>query len=180
MHAVEAVRVLLAAIGENPDREGLRDTPARVVRALLEMTAGYCEKPAEVLGTTFDVPTDQLVAVRGIEFSSLCEHHLLPFTGTASIGYLPGDRVVGLSKLGRIVDTFARRLQVQERLTQEIAGAISDVLRPLGVAVVIRGHHSCMACRGVRKRAEMVTSAMLGRFRDNPELRAEFLALERG
>jgi GTP cyclohydrolase I len=120
------------------------------------------------------------VAVTGIEFVSLCEHHVLPFIGTASIGYLPGARVVGLSKLGRLVDVYARRLQVQERLTQEIAQAIVDVLRPQGVAVVLRAAHSCMSCRGVRKQSQMITSAMSGLFRENAELRAEFLALERG
>lgn len=175
----DAVRRLLQHIGENPTREGLVDTPRRVIKAWAEMTAGYAENPAVVLGTTFNEACDQLVAVTGIEFVSLCEHHVLPFTGHASIGYLPGDRVVGLSKLGRIVDTFARRLQVQERMTQQIADAIQEHLKPQGVAVVVRGQHSCMSCRGVQKRAEMVTSSMLGMFRYNESLRNEFLALER-
>ena len=173
----DAVVRLLEHIGEDPRREGLIDTPQRVLKALSEMTAGYAEDPVDVLGTTFDVPFDELVAVTGVEFVSLCEHHMLPFTGTACIGYLPGDRVVGLSKLARIVDTFARRLQVQERMTNQIAEAISDVLKPRGVAVVVSGQHSCMSCRGVRKHGTMVTSAMLGRFRESDALRAEFMAL---
>lgn len=175
----DAVVRLLQWIGEDPKREGLVDTPKRVAKAWREMTSGYAEDAHAVLGTTFDVPCDELVAVTGIEFVSLCEHHVLPFIGTASIGYLPGARVVGLSKLGRVVDVFARRLQVQERLTQEIAQAISDVLQPLGVAVVLRASHSCMSCRGVRKQSQMITSAMHGRFRESAELRSEFLALER-
>lgn len=175
----DAVVRLLQWVGEDPTRDGLLDTPKRVVKAWREMTCGYAENAADVLGTTFDVACDELVAVTGIEFVSLCEHHVLPFIGTASIGYLPGARVVGLSKLGRVVDTFARRLQVQERLTQEIAMSIMHVLQPQGVAVVLRAAHSCMSCRGVRKSSQMVTSAMYGKFRDNAELRAEFLALER-
>lgn len=175
----DAVRRLLQWIGENPNRDGLVDTPSRVVKAWGEMTCGYADNPADVLGTTFDVACDQLVAVTGIEFVSLCEHHVLPFIGVASVGYLPGARVVGLSKLARIVDTFSRRLQVQERMTQQIAEAIQEHLAPQGVAVVVRGQHSCMSCRGVRKTSEMVTSAMLGIFRTNEALRSEFLALER-
>lgn len=175
----DAVRRLLIHIGEDPDREGLVETPRRVVKALSEMTCGYYEDPAVVLGTTFDEQSDELVAVTGIEFVSLCEHHLLPFIGQASIGYLPGARVVGLSKLGRIVDTYARRLQVQERMTTQIADAIMTHLEPRGVGVVLRAQHSCMSCRGVQKTSTMVTSAMLGDFRDNPQLRAEFLGLER-
>jgi GTP cyclohydrolase IA len=175
----DAVRRLLEWVGEDPTREGLLDTPKRVAKAWREMTVGYAEDPGSVLGTTFDVACDQLVAVTGIEFVSLCEHHVLPFTGVASVGYLPGERVVGLSKLGRVVDTFSRRLQVQERMTAQIAEAIQEHLAPQGVAVVVRGQHSCMSCRGVRKRSEMVTSAMLGEFRTNAELRNEFLALER-
>lgn len=176
----DAVVRLLQHIGEDPTREGLVDTPKRVLKALTEMTGGYDDDPAVVLGTTFDVAYDELVAVTGIEFVSMCEHHMLPFVGTAAVGYLPSDRVVGLSKLARIVDTYARRLQVQERMTNQIAEAIHTVLHPLGVAVVVRAEHSCMSCRGVRKRSAMVTSAMHGRFRDNAELRNEFLMLARG
>lgn len=173
----DAVVRLLEFLGEDPTRDGLLDTPGRVLRALREMTAGYGEDPHEVLGTTFDVAHDELVAVTGIEFVSMCEHHMLPFTGTASIGYLPGERIVGLSKLARIVDTFGRRLQVQERMTTQIAEAINEVLAPRGVAVVLAAQHSCMSCRGVRKRSTMVTSSMTGRFRENEALRAEFLSL---
>lgn len=175
----DAVRRLLQWVGEDPDRDGLLDTPKRVAKAWREMTCGYGDDPAKVLGATFDVACDQLIAVTGIEFVSLCEHHVLPFTGVASVGYLPGERVVGLSKLARIVDTFSRRLQVQERMTQQIAATIEEHLRPLGVAVVVRGQHSCMSCRGVRKHSEMVTSAMNGVFRHNEAIRGEFLALER-
>lgn len=174
----DAVRRLLQYVGEDPDREGLMETPNRVVKALAELTAGYALDPATVLGTTFDEQSDELVIVRGIEFTSLCEHHLLPFVGTCTVGYLPGDRVVGLSKLARLVDCYARRLQVQERMTTQIAQAIETHLGALGVGVIVRAHHSCMGCRGVRKpTAEMVTSAMLGSLRSEPAGRAEFLHL---
>ena len=177
--ARRAVRELLLYIGEDPTREGLLETPARVARAMREMTGGYHERPEDVLGTMFNERCDELVAVTGIEFVSLCEHHLLPFTGTASVGYLPDGKVVGLSKLGRVVDLYARRLQVQERMTSQIADSIMGIVQPQGVGVVVRAAHSCMSCRGVRKTSTMVTSAMLGDFRDNAQLRAEFLALER-
>lgn len=174
----DAVRRLLQFIGEDPEREGLLDTPKRVVKAYAEMTAGYSEDPAAILSTTFDDRCDEMVMLRGIDFVSLCEHHLLPFTGTAVVGYVPGDRVVGLSKLARLVECYARRLQVQERLTNQIAYALLDHLDARGVGVVIRAHHSCMGNRGVRKPgAEMVTSAMLGVLRDDTAARAEFLAL---
>lgn len=176
--ALAAVVELLYHIGEDPGREGLLDTPARVARALREMTSGYEEDPAEILGTTFDVACDELVVLRGIRFTSLCEHHMLPFTGTATVGYLPGARVVGLSKLARLVLCFARRLQVQERLTRQVARAIMEHLDAAGAGVVVRAHHHCMGCRGVKQPdAEMVTSAMLGAFRDDPAARAELLAL---
>ena len=175
----DAVRRLLQFVGEDPARDGLIDTPARVVKAWAEMTAGYRQDPASVLCRTFDVPYDEMVVVRAVPFVSLCEHHVLPFTGTCTIGYVPGDRVVGLSKLARLVDVFARRLQVQERLTSQIAEAIERHLAPEGVGVVVRAEHSCMACRGVSKKAEMVTSVLLGVMRSVPEARAEFLALER-
>lgn len=169
---------LLAVIGENAQREGLRDTPRRVVKALIEMTAGYQQNPAEILATTFDEKSDEIVMVTGIRFTSLCEHHLLPFIGTVAVGYLPGARVVGLSKLARLVECFARRLQVQERMTRQIAEAIEQNLAPLGVAVVVRAHHACMGCRGVRQQdAQMTTSSMLGAFRDNTASRAEFISL---
>lgn len=179
---VAAVRELIRWIGEDPDRPGLRDTPDRVVRALKEMTQGYSQSPAEILSRVFHEDFDEIVVVRGIAFTSLCEHHLLPFTGVADVGYLPGGKgIVGLSKIARLVDCFSRRLQVQERLTKEIAGAIEEHLEARGVGVVIQAHHSCMACRGVRKAgAEMVTSVMKGIFRDDRGARAELLELFRG
>lgn len=173
------IRGLLVAIGEDPDREGLRDTPARVVRAMYEMTRGLTEDPAELLATTFDVQSDEMVVVTGIEFVSLCEHHLLPFAGTATVGYLPVQRVVGLSKLARLVDLYARRPQVQERMTRQITDALDSHLAVLGSACVLRATHSCMSCRGVRKTAQMVTSSLTGALREQPETRAEFLALAR-
>ena len=174
----DAVRRILQYLGEDPTREGLLDTPKRVLKSLAEMTVGYGIDPAEVLGTTFDVgPTDELVIVREIPFHSLCEHHLLGFSGTATIGYLPTDRVVGLSKLGRIVEVFARRLQVQERMTTQIADSIVEHLGADTVGVLIRARHSCMACRGIQKPAEMVTSKLTGRLREDHAMRAEFLAL---
>jgi GTP cyclohydrolase I len=172
------VATLLRELGEDPHRDGLVDTPDRVARAWREMTEGYRQDAAAILDATFDVgPYDQMVVVRDIEFWSLCEHHLLPFHGMATVGYLPGDRVVGLSKIGRLVNCFARRLQVQERLTQQIADAMNEHLKPKGVGVLINATHTCMAMRGVRLGADMVTSALLGRFRDDAVLRSEFLAL---
>lgn len=172
----DAVRILLEHVGEDPSRDGLRDTPGRVVKAWGEMTCGYRDDPAEILSTTFDVDCDEMIVVRDLTFASLCEHHVLPFVGIASICYIPG-KVVGLSKLARLLDCFARRLQVQERLTSDIADAIEAHLDPVGVGVIIRAHHSCMAIRGVRKPGEMITSTMRGALRDKPEARAEFLAL---
>lgn len=177
MDSTAGVRNLLKYIGEDPDREGLVDTPKRVVKAFEEMTSGYAQNPKEILSKTFEQTYDEVIIVRGISFTSLCEHHLLPFTGTADVGYIPG-LVVGLSKIPRLVDCFARRLQMQERLSRQIAEAIQLHLNAQGVAVVIRGSHSCMGCRGVRKpEAEMVTSVMLGMFKDNASARSEFLAL---
>lgn len=174
----DAIVRLLEYVGENPEREGLLDTPARVLRAFGEMTEGYGVDVGELLSHTFGDRCDEMVVVRAIEFTSLCEHHLLPFVGTATVAYVPGERVVGLSKVARLVDAYARRLQVQERLTVQIASAIEEHLAPLGVGVVVEAHHSCMGCRGVRKPgARMVTSAMLGVFRTKPEARSEFLAL---
>jgi GTP cyclohydrolase I len=175
--AEDAVTVLLRLIGEDPDRDGLRDTPARVVKALLEMTAGYSESPSEILATTFAEHSDELIILRGIDFYSTCEHHLLPFHGVAHVGYLPG-RVVGISKLARLVHCFARRLQIQERMTQQIAEAVQLHLEARGVGVVISAHHLCMGCRGVKLPAsQLITSAMLGTLRSHAETRSEFLRL---
>lgn len=174
----DAVIRLLEHVGEDPTREGLIDTPARVLRSLSEMTSGYDLDPADILARRFTEACDEMVVVDGIEFVSLCEHHMLPFVGQAVVGYLPDRHVVGLSKIPRLVECFARRLQVQERLTNQIAEALMTHVEPLGVGVVLRAHHSCMSCRGVRKAtAQMVTSSMLGALRDKPEARAEFLAL---
>lgn len=178
--ATAAVRTLLQMAGYDPSEDDLIDTPYRVMRSFMEMTAGEREDPKEILGKEFEAGCDGVVILRGIHFTSTCEHHLMPFVGTADVGYVPGSqgRVVGLSKLARLVECFARRLQLQEALTQEIAQALMKHLKPKGAAVVIRAHHSCMGCRGVRKQdAEMVTSEMLGVFRDKPEARAEFLTL---
>lgn len=174
----DAVVRLLTWLGEDPGREGLRDTPRRVLRALAELTAGYQQDPAAILAREFTVAYDELVVVRAVPFWSLCEHHLLPFSGTAAVGYLPSDRVVGLSKLVRLVECFARRLQLQERLTVAIAEALMDHLRARGAGVVLQARHACMECRGVRAMtAETVTSAMLGRFREDAAARAELLTL---
>lgn len=176
----DAVVRLLEFVGEDPRRDGLVDTPARVIRSFAEMTDGYRVNVEELLTRTFEERCDEMVIVRDIEFTSLCEHHLLPFVGSATVGYVPDERVVGLSKLARLVDAYARRLQVQERMTTQIAEAIWTHLAPLGVGVVVSARHSCMGCRGVRKPgAEMVTSSLLGVFREKPEARAEFLAFAR-
>lgn len=174
----ECVVRLLEYIGEDPMRNGLLDTPKRVLKAWTELTAGYQQDPRKILGICFDQPHDELVLLRGIEFHSTCEHHLLPFYGTAAVGYIPSKRVVGISKLARVVDCFARRLQIQERLTNQITDAITEVLDPLGVGVVLKAKHSCMGCRGVMKPdSDMVTSVMRGALRDNMAARAEFLNL---
>lgn len=173
----DAVVRLLQYIGEDPKRDGLKRTPARVARALREMTQGMREDPEIILSVTFDQLYDEVIILRDIPFVSLCEHHMLPFSGTVDIGYIPG-KVVGLSKLARLVDCFSQRLQIQERLTVQIAESIKQYLNALGVAVVVKAVHSCMSCRGVKKTgAEMVTSAMLGVFREKTEARAEFLSL---
>jgi len=179
----DAVRRLLVEIGEDPDRQGLRDTPQRVARMYEELTAGYRIDPQELINDAiFDIEYDEMVIVRDIDFYSLCEHHLLPFFGKAHVAYIPNGRVIGLSKIPRIVEMFARRLQVQERMTQEIAEFLRDVLEPQGVGVVVEGAHMCTMMRGVKKdNARMVTSAMLGLFRRDARTRAEFLNLiERG
>jgi GTP cyclohydrolase I len=178
-----AVRDILSEIGEDPGREGLRRTPSRVDRMYRELTAGYHVDPERLVnGAIFAVNYNEMVVVKGIEFYSLCEHHLLPFFGTVAVGYLPRERVIGLSKIPRIVEMYARRLQVQERLTQEIAEFLMDRIEPYGVGVVIEAQHMCTAMRGVHKGgATMVTSAVLGQFRRSQRTREEFLAhLERG
>lgn len=175
-NAEDAVRALLKFIGEDLNREGLKKTPHRVAKAFRELTSGYALNPAEILSTTFAEKCNEMVIVRQIPFWSLCEHHMLPFHGTATVGYLPKDKIVGLSKIGRLVHCFARRLQVQERLTEEIANSLMDALKPHGVGVIIRATHTCMEMRGVRTAAEMMTSCLLGQFRE-PATRAEFLAL---
>jgi GTP cyclohydrolase IA len=176
------VRAQLGLIGEAPDREGLLKTPDRVAAAMEWLTRGYRQTPEEVVGDAlFAEDHENMVVVRGIEFYSMCEHHMLPFFGKAHIAYIPDGRVVGLSKLPRIVEVFARRLQVQERLTDQIAGAIEDVLRPRGVGVVIEASHLCMMMRGVEKQgSSTITSAVRGSFRTDPRTRDEFLALVRG
>jgi GTP cyclohydrolase IA len=174
-----AVREILVAIGEDPDRDGLRDTPARVARAYREMFRGLHERPEDVLTTTFDLGHDELVLVKDIELASSCEHHLVPFYGSAHIGYIPSadGRITGLSKLARLVDVYAKRPQVQERLTTQVAEAIVEILRPRGVIVVIEAEHLCMTMRGVRKPgAKTVTSAVRGVLRD-PATRAEAMGL---
>ena len=176
--AEDAVRVLLRWAGEDPSREGLLDTPRRVVKAYGDWFAGYAEDPAEFLKRTFKEVDgyDEMVVLRDIEFESHCEHHMAPIIGRAHVGYLPTNRVVGISKLARVVDGFARRFQVQEKLTAEIAHCIQETLQPAGVAVVIDASHECMTTRGVHKRGvSMVTSQMLGSFRDDARTRMEFL-----
>jgi GTP cyclohydrolase IA len=174
-----AVREILLAVGEDPDRDGLKDTPARVARSYRELFAGIGRDASEVLGTTFDVGHDELVLVKDIELASSCEHHLLPFHGVAHVGYIPEQdgRVAGLSKLARLVDVYARRPQVQERLVGEIADALVQHLQPSGVIVVIEAEHMCMTVRGVRKPgAKTITSAVRGALR-NPATRAEAMSL---
>jgi GTP cyclohydrolase I len=172
-----AVRHILEAIGEDPDRQGLQRTPTRVAKAYAELTAGYHIDPEALINdAVFDVSYDEMVLVKDIDFFSLCEHHMLPFYGKAHVAYIPKGKVIGLSKIPRIVEMFARRLQVQERMTQEIADFLHETLDAQGVAVVVEGQHMCAAMRGVKKaNARMTTSAMLGSFKHNPQTRAEFL-----
>jgi GTP cyclohydrolase I len=177
--AEAAVRTLIRWTGDDPDREGLRATPARVVRAYEEWFAGYGEDPRDYLKSTFEETGgyDEVVVLRDIRFESHCEHHMAPVIGRVHIGYLPRNRVVGISKLARLVDVYSRRLQIQEKLTAEIAACLEAVLNPFGVAVVAEAAHQCMTTRGVHKTGvTMVTSRMLGVFRDNAETRQEFLA----
>jgi GTP cyclohydrolase IA len=172
-----ATKEVLLSIGEDPDREGLKNTPIRIARMYVELTAGYRTDPIALINDAcFEVAYDEMVVVRDIEFYSLCEHHMLPFLGRAHIAYIPKGHVIGLSKIPRIVDMFARRLQVQERMTQQIAKFIDGLLHPQGVAVVLEGLHLCSMMRGVKKHdARMTTSAMLGAFRVNLATRQEFL-----
>jgi GTP cyclohydrolase I len=175
--AENAVRELLLAIGENPEREGLAETPARVARALAENFAGLYQNPEEVLTTTFDIGHEELVIIRDIEVFSHCEHHLTPFHGVAHVGYIPRGKITGLSKVARLVDLYARRPQVQERLTTQIADAMVEILNPLGVIVIIDCEHLCMSMRGVRKsQARTTTSAVRGVLRD-AATRAEAMSL---
>ena len=176
----EAFRTVLKWIGEDPDRDGLRETPNRLRRAFREYFAGYDEDPEQVLRKTFSEVDgyDEMIVLRGVTFESHCEHHVAPIIGRAWVGYIPDKRVVGISKLARVVEIFAKRLQIQERLTAQIANTIQEVLDPHGVAVVVKAAHHCMISRGIHKRgADLVTSRMLGVFRDNPLTRGEFLAL---
>jgi GTP cyclohydrolase IA len=173
-----AVRSILASIGEDPEREGLVRTPLRVARMYAELTAGYHVDPVKLINeAVFSVEYDQMVVVRDIDFASLCEHHMLPFLGKAHVAYIPKGKVIGLSKIPRIVEMFARRLQLQERMTQQIALFLEEALDPRGVAVVIEGMHLCMSMRGVKKsNARMITSAVRGSFRDNAQTRNEFFS----
>ncbi|SOC47458.1 GTP cyclohydrolase I [Blastococcus aggregatus] len=181
--AEAAVRELLIAIGEDPDRPGLQDTPARVARAYAETFGGLWQDPYDILATTFDENHDELVLVKDIPMYSTCEHHLVPFHGVAHVGYIPGTdgRVTGLSKIARLVEVYARRPQVQERMTRQIADALDDVLKPQGVIVVIEAEHLCMAMRGIRKPGTTtVTSAVRGIFRDSAATRSEAMSLVLG
>lgn len=176
---IPSMRILLEHIGEDPRREGLAKTPLRFIKAMKEMTTGYALKAEQVLGTMFSAEGyDEVVVLKNIEFTSLCEHHLLPFIGTVDFAYLPGQHIIGLSKIARLVDMHARRLQVQERMTKDIADDFDQVMNARGLAVVVEAHHSCMGCRGVRKpAARMITSALRGAFKDDSTARAEVLAL---
>ncbi len=176
--AEEAVRTLLRWAGDDPEREGLLDTPGRVIRAYRQWFRGYEEDPVAMLQRTFEEVEgyDEMVVLRDIRFESFCEHHLAPIIGKAHVGYLPTDRVVGISKLARLVDAYAKRLQVQEKMTAQIAGTLMEVLKPGGVAVVMEGEHHCMSTRGVHKHGvSMVTSTMLGAFREDHRTRKEFM-----
>jgi len=176
-----AVNELLLAIGEDPERDGLRDTPRRISDMYAEIFGGLATDPAEYLKVGFEVAHDEMVLLRNIPFYSMCEHHFLPFHGEAHVGYVPDGRVVGISKLARVVEAFARRPQIQEQLTSQIADTIMEALRPDGVAVVIEAEHLCMTMRGVKKPgSRMITSAMRGTFRQSSVTRAEFLSLVRG
>ncbi|WP_233869003.1 GTP cyclohydrolase I FolE [Paraburkholderia adhaesiva] len=178
--AEDAVRVLLRWAGDDPSREGLIDTPARVTRAYEEFFAGYAVDPREILSRTFSEVDgyDEMIVLKDIRFESYCEHHMVPIIGRAHVAYLPEHRVVGISKLARLVDAFAKRLQIQEKMTAQIADTLNEVLQPKGVGVILEAAHQCMSTRGVHKAGvEMVTSRMLGTFRTDPSTRREFLAI---
>ena len=175
-----AVRTIIRWSGDNPDRDGLIETPARVTRALEESFVGYTQDPTAILQKSFDEIEgyDEMIVLRGIRFESHCEHHMAPILGRAWVAYVPDGRVVGISKLARVVEAYAKRLQIQEKLTAQIANTINDVLKPHGVGVVIKASHHCMTARGVHKPdADLVTSRMLGCFRDNPQVRQEFIGM---
>lgn len=177
--AEEAVRTLIRWAGDDPSREGLLGTPDRVARSYGEFFAGYWQDPESILRTTFEETEgyDEMVVLRNIDYESHCEHHMVPIIGKAHVAYLPNNRVVGISKLARVVEAYAKRLQIQEKMTAQIANTINEVLAPKGVAVVVEGNHECMSTRGVHKPdVTMVTSTMLGAFRDDPSTRREFLA----
>ncbi|MGE5214217.1 MAG: GTP cyclohydrolase I FolE [Nitrospirota bacterium] len=179
VNSAQLIRELLRRIGEDPDREGLKETPARIIRSWKELFSGYDQRAEDVLVTQFHAEEyDEMVLLRDIEFYSTCEHHMLPFCGKAHVAYIPENKIVGLSKLARLVDVFARRLQVQERLTQQVASELQRVLKPKGVAVMIEASHQCMSCRGVRKQGgKTITSCLAGAFKDNLASRTEFLSL---
>jgi len=181
LHDVEsALRMIIRWVGDDPARDGLAETPARVARALKEFFAGYAQDPAELLRKTFEEVEgyDEMIVLRRIRFESHCEHHMAPIVGCACVAYIPNGRVVGISKLARVVEAYAKRLQIQERMTAQIANTIDDVLKPQGVGVAIKASHHCMTTRGVHKDdAELVTIRTLGRFRDDPQIRREFLGL---
>ncbi|MCB1167055.1 MAG: GTP cyclohydrolase I FolE [Leptospiraceae bacterium] len=177
---MEAVRTLLRYIGENPEREGLKETPDRVVRSFEHLYSGYQKDYRDVLNKTFTSHTEEMVVLSNIELYSTCEHHMLPFTGKCHIGYIPNGKVLGISKLARVMEVFARRLQIQEELCHQIANAINDELGPRGVGVVIEARHMCMTCRGVEKQHSIMTSStLLGSFREDPRTRQEFFDLIR-
>ena len=181
--AEDAIRTLLRWAGDDPAREGLRDTPRRVAKAYQEWFAGYAQDPTAYLARTFEEVAgyDEIIVLRNIEFESHCEHHMAPIIGRVHVGYLPRSRVVGISKLARVVDAYAKRLQVQEKMTAQIAQCIHDTLQPIGVGVVIEASHECMTTRGVHKRGvSMVTSTLLGCFREDHRTRDEFMRLMRG
>jgi len=180
--AIELVKTMLKLIGDDPTREGLLDTPYRVVKSWMEIYGGYQQDPKDILSTSFEEGmehmTDEIVMCKNISFTSVCEHHMLPFTGKAHIGYLPNKKVIGLSKLARLTDCFANRLQIQEKMCADIADSLMAELEPDGVGVIIEASHLCMACRGVKKPgATMTTSAMRGKFKSQPQTRNEFLLL---
>ncbi len=174
------VRLLLRLMNEDPTRDGLKRTPLRVAKSLQFLTSGYRQDPAKILNRCFKVKQDEMVIVKDIDVFSLCEHHLLPFIGKCHVAYMPKDRIIGLSKIPRLIDAFARRLQVQERLTTQIAEALNEHLQPLGVACVVEAYHLCLVMRGVQKQnAKAITSSMLGVFRSSDKTRSEFLTLIR-